>query len=358
MKSNAAVAAMAVKQPKPPTTKSKAATLSGLEKTAILMNVLGKEKSFGMMKDLKDTDVRRLLKVMGEMRKAPIALINSVLREYLFKISEREDIIFDEKLSEPNVIKEGLGEERAKAIFGSLSAVNLVDQKHLTVLESVEPKVIAEFLVEEHPQTIALVMAHMDLTKQISTLRNFPDSIRTEVVLRMASLEYVAPEKVDELDDMLKKELASSGKARTNKFGGVLAVAELVNNLDKKTMNSLMTRLEDKDPILAEEIRQHMLTFADIGKIDDRGVQLILREVPQDRLLLALKSAPEEVREKIFSAMSQRAAEMLREDLGALGPQKVSDVESAQRQIATVMKRLQDEGKIVIGFSEDQEVIP
>lgn len=332
--------------------------LTGLEKTAILMNVLGKEKSFQMMKDLKDADVRRLLKVMGDLRKAPIALINSVLREYLFKLSEREEIIFDENLSQPNIIKEGLGEERAKAIFGSLKAVNLVDQKHLTVLESVEPKVLAEFLVEEHPQTIALVVAHMDLNKQIATLRNFPDSIRTEVVLRMASLEYVSPDKVDELDEMLKKELSLSGKARTNKFGGVLAVAELVNNLDKKTMNSLMTRLEDKDPILAEEIRQHMLTFSDITKIDDRGVQLILREVPNDRLLLSLKSAPEEVREKIYSAMSQRAADMLKEDLAALGPQKVSDVEGAQRQIAGVMKRLQEEGKIVIGFSEEQEVIP
>ncbi len=343
---------LAVKKP------AKKIALSGLEKTAILMNVLGKEKSFQLLKDLKDPDVRRLLKVMGDLRKAPIALINSVLREFLFKLSEREEIIFDENLSQPSLIKEGLGEERAKAIFGSLKAVNLVDQKHLTVLESVEPKVIAEFLVEEHPQTIALVVSHMDLNKQISTLRNFPDSIRTEVVLRMASLEYVSPEKVDELDDMLKKELANSGKARTNKFGGVLAVAELVNNLDKKTMNALMTRLEDKDPILAEEIRQHMLTFADITKIDDRGIQLILREVPSDRLLLSLKSAPEEVREKIYAAMSQRAAEMLREDLAALGPQKVSDVEGAQRQIAGVMKRLQEEGKIVIGFSEEQEVVP
>jgi flagellar motor switch protein FliG len=141
-------------------------------------------------------------------------------------------------------------------------------------------------------------------------------------------------------------------------LGGVLAVADLVNNLDKKTLSSVMSRLEDKDPILAEEIRQHMFTFTDIVKIDDRGVQLIMREVPQDKLLLALKSAPDEVREKIFTAMSQRAAEMLKEDLGALGPQKVSDVEAAQRAIAAIMKRLQEEGKIVIGFSEEQEVIP
>jgi len=299
-----------------------------------------------------------LLKVMAAMKKAPISLINTVLREFLNKLSEREEIIFDENLSLPANIKEGLGEERAKALFGSFKFHNLVDQKSLTVLEGVEPKVLAEFLVEEHPQTIALVVAHMDLGKQISTLRSFPDAIRTEVVMRMASLEYVAPEKVGELDEMLKRELANSGKSRANKFGGVKAVAELVNNLDKKTMNGLMTRLEDKDPILAEEIRQHMLTFTDIVKIDDRGVQLVLREVASDRLLLALKSAPEEVREKIFGGMSQRAAEMLREDLGALGPQKLSDVEGAQRQIASVMKKLQEEGKIVIGASEEQDIVP
>ena len=334
------------------------ARLTGLEKTAILMNVIGKEKSFEVMKEMKDADVRKLLKVMSEMRKAPISLINTVLKEFLHKLSEREEIIFDDNLSLPDNIRKGLGEDRAKALFGSLKASTLIDQKQLTVLESVEPKVLAEFLAEEHPQTIALVVAHMELEKQITTLRSFPDAIRTEVIMRMASLEYVSPEKVGELDEMLKREISASGKGKSGKFGGVKAVAELVNNLDKKTMNGLMTRLEDKDPILAEEIRQHMLTFTDITKIDDRGVQLILREVPSDRLLLAMKSAPEEVREKIFGGMSQRAAEMLREDLGALGPQKVSDVESAQRQIAGIMKKLQEEGKIVIGVSEETEVIP
>ncbi len=336
----------------------KKAPMSGLEKTAVLLNVLGKEKSFLLMKELKDSDVRRLLKVMGDMKKAPISLINMVLREFLHKLAEKDEIIFEENFNQPKVISEGLGEERAKQIFGSLKAVNLVEQRHLSILETVEPKILAEFLAQEHPQTIALVVAHMDLDKQISTIKFFPEAIRAEVVLRMATLDYVAPDKIDELDDVLRKEFASSGKAQSNKLGGVIAVADLVNNLDKKTLSSVMSRLEDKDPILAEEIRQHMFTFTDIIKIDDRGVQLIMREVPQDKLLLALKSAPDEVKEKIFMAMSQRASEMLKEDLGALGPQKVSDVEAAQRAIAAIMKRLQEEGKIVIGFSDEQEVIP
>jgi len=338
--------------------KKKQMSLSGLEKTAILMNVLGKEKSFELMKELKDSDVRRLLKVMGNMKKAPIQLINTVLREYLYKISEKEEIIFEENLTQPELISEGLGKDRANQIFGSLKRANLVQRKHLAVLDAVDPKTLAEFLAEEHPQTIALVVAHMDLNKQIGIIRQFPDALRAEVVLRMASLEHVEPSRVDELDEVLKKELLSEGATNRNQFGGVLSVAELINSLDKKTMNSLMTRLEDKDPILAEEIRQHMFTFTDIAKIDDKGIQLILREVPADKLLLALKSAPEEVRDKIFGAMSERASEMLREDLAALGPQKVSEVEGAQRSVVAVVKRLEEEGKIVIGFSEENEVIP
>ena len=336
----------------------KKAPLTGIEKTAILMNVLGEEKSFALMKNMKDADVRRLLNVMGHMKKAPIALINAVLREFLNRISEREEIIFDVSLTQPETVTRGLGEERAKQIFGSSKNLNLVERKSLTVLDDVEPRTLAEFLVEEHPQTIALVVSQMDLVKQIQMIKYFPESIRTEVVLRMANLEYVTPEKIEELDEVLKKELLTLGKVQQGAFGGVSSVAELVNNLDKKTMNALMTRLDDKDPLLAEEIRQHMFTFTDITKIDDRGIQLILRECPNERLLLALKSAPEELREKIYGAMSERASEILREDLEALGPQKVSDVEAAQRDIVKIVKRLEEEGKIVIGVGEDSEIIP
>jgi flagellar motor switch protein FliG len=338
--------------------KGRRSQLTGLEKTAILMNVLGETNSFALMKSMKDTDVRRLLNVMGNMKKAPIGVINSVLREFLFKISEKEEIIFDDTLTQPDVVTKGLGEERAKQIFGSSKNLNLVQRRALSVLDEVDPKIIAEFLVEEHPQTIALIMAHLDLEKQAAMLRNFPDSIRTEVILRMASLDYVTPDKMEELDEVLKKELLALGKVQQSHSGGVPSVAELINNLDKKSMNSLMTRLEDKDPILAEEIRQHMFTFTDIAKIDDRGIQLILREVPNEKLLLALKSAPDELRDKLYGAMSDRAAEMLREDLNALGPQKVSDVEGAQREIVKIVRRLEEEGKVVIGVGEESEIIP
>lgn len=336
----------------------KKVALTGLEKTAILMNVLGEVQSFELMKSLKDSDVRRLLNMMSHIRKAPIHLINEVLREFLYKLAETEEIIFDESLTEPDKVRQGLGEERAKQIFGTVKNVNLVTRKHLAVLEQIDPKTLAEYLMSEHPQTIALILAHMELDKQIAMIKLFPDSLRAEVVMRMANLEYVSPEKVDELDTVLRRELLEMGKSRENRYGGIAAIADLINALDKRLMNSILTRLEDKDPLLTEEIRQHMFTFTDIAHIDDRGIQLVLRETPNDQLLLALKSAPEEVREKIFGSMSERAATMLREDLEALGPQKVSDVEKAQREIVRIVKRLQEEGKIVIGVGEDAEVVP
>lgn len=332
--------------------------LSGLEKIAILLNVLGKDKSIEIIKELKDSDVRKLLKVMKNLRKVPKQLILAVMKEFLEKLAETDEVIFDDNLAEPEFITKGLGEERAKQIFGSLKTVNLVERKNMTVLEEVDPKTLAEFLVDEHPQTIALVVAHMDVDKQIEMIRNLPDTLRPEIILRMASLEFVAPEKVEELDEVLKHELLSRGKGHGGRsFGGIEAVADLINNLDKKTMGSLMTRLEDKDPILTEEIRQYIFSFADIVKIDTRGIQTILREVPNDKLLLSLKSAPEELREKIFAAMSERAAIMLKDDLAAVGPQKVSDIEAAQREIVAVVMRLQEEGKIIIGIGEESDVV-
>lgn len=337
---------------------SKNPQLTGIEKIAILLNVLGKDKSAELLKQMKDADVRRLLKVMSNMKKAPIPLINTVLKEYLFKLSESEEIIFDENLSEPELITQLLGPERAKQIFGGNRAVNLVERKNLTVLETVDPKTLAEFLVDEHPQTIALIIAHMDVEKQIQMIKNLPDNLRPEIISRMATLEYVAPEKIDELDEVLKRDLVGKAAGYKNQFGGVPAIADLINSLDKRTMTSLMTRLEDKDPILAVEIRQHIFSFTDVIKIDNRGLQLVLREIPNQTLLLALKNAPEELREKLYEAMSERAAAMLKDDLSALGPQRVSDVEKAQKDIVAVVKRLEKEGKIIIGMGEESDMVP
>ncbi|MFM8315023.1 MAG: flagellar motor switch protein FliG [Deltaproteobacteria bacterium] len=271
--------------------------MSGIEKIAILMNVLGKEMAIEFMKELKDTELRSVLKVMSSMKRAPISLINQVLSEFLEKLMEKDVIIFDENLSDPELIMKGLGEKRAQQIFGNMKNVNLLNRKGLTILEQVDTKALADFIQEEHPQTIALVLAHMETERQIKTLKNIPEAIRAEVVIRMANLVYVEPEKVQELDEMLKREFSGKSQGGGSQFGGVAAVAELINNLDKKTMNSLMTRLEDNDPLLSKEIKQYIFSFADIVKIDVRGIQTMLREIDNSKLSLALKSAPDELKE-------------------------------------------------------------
>lgn len=336
----------------------KTVPLTGIEKLAILMNVLGKEQSGEILKQMKDMEVRRLLKVMGSMKKAPLPLVNEVLREYLYKLSESEELIFDEDLTQPELLSEMLGPERAKQIYGGSGAINFTERKHLTALDSIDIKTLCEFLVDEHPQTIALILAHMDSEKQIQIIKSLPDNLRPEIISRMATLDYISPEKIDELNDVLKRELGTKVAGSRGQFGGVPVIAELINNLDKRTMTSLMTRLEDKDPILAVEIRQHIFSFTDIVKIDNRGLQLILREVANQTLLLALKNAPEELREKLYEAMSERASAMLRDDLAALGPQRVSDVEKAQRDIVSVVKKLEKEGKIIIGVGEESDMVP
>ena len=331
--------------------------LTGVEKLAILMNVLGKETALEFMKEMKDTELRSVLKVMGTMKKAPLSLINEVLREFLEKLSEKDVIIFEDNLTDPETIMKGLGEKRAQQIFGTMKNVNLLNRKGLTILDQVDTKTLAEFIQEEHPQTIALVLAHMETDKQIKTLKNIPETIRAEVVIRMASLVYVEPEKVQELDEFLKRELSSHGQTGGSQFGGVAAVAELINSLDRKTMNSLMTRLEDNDPALSQELKQYMFSFADLVKLDVRTIQTILREIDNSKLSLALKSAPDELKEKIMSAMSERAAAMLKDDLEAMSLQKVSEVEKAQKDIVSVVQRLEKEGKLVLSAGEDSELV-
>jgi len=203
-------------------------------------------------------------------------------------------------------------------------------------------------LLNEHPQTVSVILAHLEPEKKGEVLKRLPEALQSEVVLRMANLEHVAPELIQDIDQVLKKELASMSTVEQAALGGVQPVAEMLNVMDKNTETSIMSRLEEKEPLLAEEIRKLMFVFDDIVKIDDRGIQTLLKEIPNDKLLLALKTAGEEIKTKVFKNLSARAAEMLKEDLTNLPPAKLSDVEGAQQEIVNAARRLEGEGKIMI----------
>lgn len=331
--------------------------LRGFDKAAILVNYLGKDSIRTLFKNMEDGDLRKLLHLMTKFRVVPVHVTKRVLEEFYEMISESDDYIFSEGITSKESIVEALGEERARGILGGLN-ISSAGGRTLESLEMVDAKSLSTFLVNEHPQTVAVILAHLESEKKGDVLKRLPESMQAEVVLRMANLDHVDPELIIEVDRVLKNQLANTATVESASLGGVQPVAEMLNVMDKNTEQSIMSRLEEKDPLLAEEIRKLMFVFEDIIKIDDRGIQLLLKEVPNDKLLLALKTANEDIKGKVFKNISARAAEMLREDLGNMGPARLSDVEGAQQEIVNIARRLEAEGKILIarGGNEDAMV--
>lgn len=329
-------------------------SLRGFEKAAILLNYLGTSAAKILFRHTDDGDIRKLLSAMQKFRIVPVEVTKKVLEEYYEMLSESQDYIFSEDVTSKETVVDAVGEERARGILGHLN-VNSPSSRSLESLEMVDAKSLSNFLINEHPQTISVILAHLEPEKKGEVLKRLPEALQAEVVLRLSSLDHVAPELIAEVDQVLKRELSSIGTVEQASLGGVQPVAEMLNVMDKNTETSIMSRIEEKDPILAEEIRKLMFVFEDIIKIDDKGIQTLLKEVPNDKLLLALKTANEEIREKIFKNISQRAANLLKEDLASLGPSRLSDVESAQVEIVNIARRLEQEGKILIarGGSED-----
>lgn len=321
--------------------------LKGFEKAAILLNYLGADAAKKLFQFADDGDIRKLLGVMQKLRIVPVDVTKRVLEEYYEMLSESQEYIFSDKVTSKDIVVEAVGEERARGILGHLSQVN-GGSRSLESLEMVDAKSLSNFLINEHPQTIAVILAHLEPEKRGEVLKRLPESLQSEVVLRMSNLDHVDPELIAEVDKVLKHELANLGTVEQAQLGGVQPVADMLNVMDKNTETSIMSRIEEKDPILAEEIRKLMFVFEDITKIDDKGIQALLKEVPNDKLLLALKTANEEIRTKIFKNISQRAAKLLQDDLANMGPARLSDVEGAQVEIVNVARRLEQEGKIII----------
>ncbi len=320
-------------------------SINGAEKAALLLNTLGDGASSHILKNLKDNDIRRILSLMSKMKKAPVQLIRGVLLEFYKGLNEESEIIFKGDLAKDQLIK-SLGEERAKMLFGASGGSS--QQRTLDAIEMVDTRTLANYLMNEHPQTVALIVAHLPSEKKSDVLKRLPESIQGEVVLRMSNMDYISPDLLDHVNEVLKQGLATMGTMETTQLGGVEPVAEMFNLMDKNAEQSIMARVEEKDPLLAEEIRKLMFVFDDLVKVDDKGMGLILKEVSNEILLKALKSAPDLVREKIFKNMSKRGADMVRADLETMGPVRVSDVEGAQQGMVAIARRLEEEGKLFI----------
>jgi flagellar motor switch protein FliG len=321
------------------------ALLTGIEKAALLLSLLGGHSTQLIFENLKDNDVKKMINAMANVQKAPIWMTKRVLEDFYSQINEDADLLFSENRGRDFII-DALGEGRAKQLLGQIVDVGAANT--LESLELVDSRTLSNFLINEHPQTIALVIAHLNAERMVDVLRRLPEGLQAEVVLRIANLDFVSPELIAHLDDVLKTELSTLGSIDTNQLGGVEPIADMLNLMDKNSEKNIMSRVDEKDPELAEEIRKLMFVFEDIIHVDDQGIQNLLKEVDNTQLVIALKTAPEDIKIKLFSNMSNRAAQMLNEDLDALGPTKLSDVEKAQNSIVQKLKDLESQGKAFI----------
>ncbi len=324
--------------------------LNGSDRAGLLLSSLGMNITQLIFQNMKDNDVKRMINAMSNVKRAPIWMVKRVLEDFYKQLNEENDLLFAENRGRDFIINT-LGEDRAKQLLGQI--VEVGQSNTLESLELVDTRTLSNFLINEHPQTIALIVAHLAPERKVDVLRRLPEGLQAEVVLRVANLDYVSPELISQLDDVLKTELSTLGSIDTNQLGGVEPIADMLNLMDKNTEKNIMSRVEEKDPELAEEIRKLMFTFEDLMYVDDKGIQNLLREVDNGKLVIAMKTAPDEIKQKLFKNMSNRAATLLREDLEALGPTKLSDVEKAQAEMVSKVKELEGQGKAFIARGSD-----
>ena len=323
-------------------------TLNGSEKAAILLLNLGEEMAGKVLTSMGQDEIQHLGNYMASVGALSADLSRAVNEEFLRKSvgGGSKGFAVGNVSSVRKLLESALGAEAAENMISNLSVPT--EEAGIETLRLLDGKTIANFLKNEHPQTTALILAHLDAEKAAEVVSLLNEGIRGEVAYRMATLDRIPPSVINDLDTILGDELAASGSGQTQLVGGVHAVAEILNYVDKSNENLIVSKIDELNPELAEEVRNLMFTFDDLIFIDDRGIQQVLREVSNEDLTIALRGAGEEVREKILDNLSERAADMIKEDLEAMGPVRLSDVEKAQQGITNTAKRLEDEGKIII----------
>ncbi|NPA39785.1 MAG: flagellar motor switch protein FliG [Thermodesulfobacteria bacterium] len=328
--------------------------LTGPQKAAIFLMIMGDEFTSQVYKYLDEEDIKRIGIEMAKIDYIPAEAVKKVLEEANM---EAKELIGDITLSPEEFLKQSLIKaygEKGKELFEEIKKE--VGPETFKKLKRLDPKTIASFLANEHPQTIAIILVHLDSELAGQVLQFLPEKLRGEVLLRIATLSKVDPEIVQEISDALESELQSVGGALGKKMGGPEKAAEILSHAGRDLEEEVLADIEDENPTLAEEIRKYLFTFEDFLNVDDFAIQTLLREISTDDLKLALKGASPEVREKFFRNMSKRAADVLKEELEMMGPVRVSEVEKAQQNIIRIAKKLEQEGKIVLTKGEEEFV--
>ena len=334
---------------------SKVSTLSGRQKASIFMISLGPEKSAQIMKYLSEEEIEQLTLEIASIRTIESEELKNVSKEFTELYMASHFIAQGGIDYAKEVLEKALGNEKAIEIIGHLSS-NL-QIKPFDFIRKTDPSQVLNFIQGEHPQTIALIMSYLEAEQAAAVLSSLPSERQTEVARRIAIMDSTSPEIIREVENTLEKKISTLGTQDYTSAGGINSIVEILNHVDRSTEKTILETLEVQDPVLSEEIKKLMFVFEDIIKMDDRSIQLVLREVEGKDLALALKGSNEDVQEKVKKNMSQRAAEMLEEEMVFLGPVRLRDVEEAQQQIVNVIRRLEDSGEIIISRGGGDEIV-
>lgn len=326
--------------------------IKGTERAAILLLTLGEQTAASVLKHMDVQEVQRLGAAMANLSNVPRDKVENVLGELLIAVQRQSPVGIGTGDYLRKVLNESLGERKAGSLLGRIFKSR--DSSGIDSLKWMDPRTVAELIKSEHPQIIATILAHLPAQHAADVLACFTPAEQADIAMRVARLDEVPESALQELDAIVERQTKESAALRTARLGGIKAAADMINFLAPAAQSTVLDTIKAEDSTLSEQIKDALFVFENLLKIDDRGMQSILREVQADTLAVALKGADDALREKVFKNMSKRAAEILRDDIASKGPVRVADVEAAQKEVLAVAQRLAEEGTIMLSAGGDQ----
>lgn len=328
---------------------------SGLDRAAILLLTLGEKEAAKVLKHLPAKLVQKLGASMAQISDVSRDEATEVMANFIVDAESQTSVGVANADFVRNTLIEAMGEQQAAGLIDQILLGRAT--KGLDSLKYMEPKAVADLIRVEHPQIIAIILAQLESSQAARVVSFLPEEMRADLLMRVATIEGIQPDALEELDAVMERQLGSANRLQAAGFGGPKIVADIINFLEPRIESVVMTEIKDADPDLGSRIQDLVFVFDNLLQVEDRSIQELLRQVPSDKLLLAIKGADDDLKQKIFSNMSQRAAEMLKDDLEASLPVKLSEVEAAQREILDVARRLADEGTITLGSRGGEQYV-
>ncbi len=321
--------------------------LDGANRAAILLLTLGEEHAAGVLKHMGPREVQRIGAAMADMGNVTSDQVTDTVDEFLKAVGHHTALGMDSENYIRNVLVKALGQDKAAGLIDRILLGG--NAQGLETLKWMEARAVAEVIRNEHPQIIAIVLSYLDADHAAAILTQLPERTQPDILMRISTLDAVQPAALQQLNEMLEKQVSGPSNLQSAAVGGVKCAAEILNFLDSSVESTLMEKVKEVDDELGTEIQDLMFVFENLREVDDPGIQTLLREVSSENLLLALKGADEDMQSKFLNNMSKRAAEMLRDDMESKGPVRVSEVEAAQKEILGIARRLADDGQIMLG---------